>query len=226
MVALLSTKPDDDTKVADRTPDLVRVVLAEAVGSTITPFVPVPFVDDYLFARLLRRIARKVLERGGRMDDRLEKAVVDGYVEAGATGLGEKALMAATRFVIRKVAIVLDVKRSHDVFGESIVFALALDSAVAAGAVNIDTAHALGAAIYRSTKSVGAAAVEHLTRAAREAFAGAQPSSAEVEARGAAPDSSRFARVATAIRRQVEETRRQLDHLMEYEISRLPAHLR
>src|SRR5690606_22550340 len=106
--------------------EVVGVVLVEAVGSSFTPFVPVPFVDDYLFERLLRRITRKVFERAGQeVTKPVTKAIVEGYVRAGDPGLGEKALTAAARFVVRKVAVVLDVKKSHDVFGEAIAYALA-----------------------------------------------------------------------------------------------------
>src|SRR4051812_344529 len=91
--------------------ELVTAVLVEAVGSSLTPFVPVPFVDDYLLRRLLQRIVRKVADHGGKpVSPTLEKAVVEGYTRAGAAPLGQRALTAAARFVIRKVAVVLDVK--------------------------------------------------------------------------------------------------------------------
>src|SRR5262245_54011344 len=116
--------------------ELARLVLLEAAGSSVTPFVPVPFVDDYLFELLLRRIARKVIERGEKaVDPLVAKAVVEGYVKAGAAPVAERALTAAARFVVRKVAVILDVKKSHDVFGEALAFALALDVAVELGAV-------------------------------------------------------------------------------------------
>ncbi|HVH48055.1 MAG TPA: hypothetical protein VM925_37230, partial [Labilithrix sp.] len=137
--------------------DLVGFVLVEAIGASMTPFVPVPFVDDYLLARLLRRITLKVLERGGRpADDTIAKAIVVAYVRAGESGLGTKAAVAAARFVIRKVAVVLDVKKSHDVFGEAIAYALALDIAVQLGRVDAS----VGGAIYRATQQVGSAAIE------------------------------------------------------------------
>ncbi|MBX3209754.1 MAG: hypothetical protein KF764_32265 [Labilithrix sp.] len=192
--------------------DLVSLVLVEAVGSSITPFVPVPFVDDYLFARLLRRIARKVVERAGqRVDEPFAKAIVEGYVRAGARGLGEKALAAAARFVVRKVAVVLDVKKSHDVFGEAIAFALALDVAVELEAVSFATASTVGGAIHRATESVGSAALEVITRAGRDAFRVGEAGESE---------SSRASRVAEAIGKQVDLARGHLDHLMRYELAR------
>ena len=195
--------------------DLVGLVLIEAVGSSITPFVPVPFVDDYLFARLLRRIARKVVERAGLTGGApVAKAIVEGYVRAGASGLGERALTAAARFVVRKVAVVLDVKRSHDVFGEAIAFALALDVALELDAVTASTASRVGGAIYRARESVGSAALEVITRAGRQAFAAAEAGETD------GSDGSRVARVAEAIGQQVDAARGQLDHLMRYELAR------
>lgn len=189
--------------------DLVDLVLVEAVGSSVTPFVPVPFVDDYLFARLLRRITRKVMERAKQpVDEPIVRTVVDAYLEAGDTGMRVKALTAAARFVIRKVAVVLDVKKSHDVFGEAIAFALALDVAVQLQALSWGTARPVGRAIRSSTQSVGSAALEVITRAGREAFR---------ESEGAA-QSSRFARVAGAIGTQVDVASRQLDLLMRHEL--------
>jgi hypothetical protein len=191
--------------------ELVNLVLVEALGSSFTPFVPVPFVDDYLFARLLRRITRKVVERGGHAIDKpFAKAIVDGYVQAGDSGLGEKALTAAARFVVRKVAVVLDVKKSHDVFGEAIVYALALDVAVALQAVHVTRAPAVGGAIYRATQSVGSAALEVITRAGRDAFVTSEGST----------ESSRFLRVSEAIGKQVDAAHGHLDHLMRWELSR------
>lgn len=194
------------------TRELVSLVLVEAVGSSITPFVPIPFADDYLFAHLLRRITRKVIDRGGLSVDKLvAKSIVEGYTRAGDPGLREKALAAAARFVVRKVAVVLDVKKSHDVFGESIAFALALDVAVALRVVDPTTSLALGEAVFRSTQSVGSAALEVLTRAGREAF----------KATEGAPVSSRFERVGEAIGKQVDATRALLERSMRYEVSRL-----
>ena len=189
--------------------DLVDLVLVEAVGSSVTPFVPVPFVDDYLFARLLRRITRKVIERAKQpVDEPVVKAVVDAYLETGEAGLRTKALTAAARFVIRKVAVVLDVKKSHDVFGEAIAFALALDVAVQLEALSWGTAASVGRAIHRATQSVGSAALEVITRAGRQAFTASE---------GAA-ESSRFARVAGAIGKQVDAASYQLDLLMRHEL--------
>jgi len=136
---------------------LVRVVLAEAALSSLTPFVPLPFVDDWLFEKLLARIARKVAPHVSPL------GVAQGYTRAGTEPIPTRALTAAVRFVVRKVGIVLDVKRSHDVFGEAIAFAYALD---AAPQLEQD-AVALGAAIQRAVSSLGPAALEVLTRAAR-----------------------------------------------------------
>jgi hypothetical protein len=191
---------------------LVAVVLVEAVGSSITPFVPLPFIDDFLFARLLRRIARKVLERTGAVvPSDLPKTIVDAYTEAGATPLAERALYAAARFVVRKVAIVLDVKKSHDVFGEAIAFALALDIAAEDGVVDERTAPALGAAVYRALKIVGGGAIEVLVLATRAAFE-------KNEGAKDAPTSSRFERVAESVTKQVDEARAQIATALRWEL--------
>jgi hypothetical protein len=196
----------------------VPLVLVEAVGSSVTPFVPVPFVDDYLLERLLQRIARKVIEKqsdGPRPEaGTIAKAVAEGYMQAGSTPLGQRAFTAAARFVARKVAVILDVKRSHDVFGEAIAFALALDVALELDAVHPHAASHVGAAIFRSRDSVGSAAIEVLTRAGRGAFKATESSGQ--------PESSRFARVSEAIGREVDDARARLDHLMRYELGQAP----
>ena len=66
----------------------------------------------------------------------LPESIVDAYVKEGASSLGKSIVVGAASFVVRKVAIVLDVKKSYDVFGESIAFALALDLAAANGWVH------------------------------------------------------------------------------------------
>ncbi len=193
------------------TRDLVTLVLLEAVGSSVTPFVPVPFVDDYLHAQLLRRITRKVSDRAGHpMEEPFANAIVDGYVRAGAHGLGDKAFNAAARFLLRKVALVLDVKRSHDVFGRSIAYALALDVALKVEPFDVWRAPLVGRAIHRATESVGSAAIELISRAGRDALS----------ASSSAPEGARLARVAEAIGKQVDTAHDHLDHLMRYELTR------
>lgn len=204
--------------------ELVNLVLVEALGSSATPFVPLPFVDDYLFARILRRTARKVLERNAlAVDDRVTKALVEGYLREGDPSLGSKALTTAARFIVRKAAVVLDVKRSHDVFGETIAFALALDRAAALGAVAHANVALVGAVMYRAVQSIGSAALEVITRAGRDAW-NSSPAGGN-EAMGA-----RFGRVGDAVSRQVEEAHEHLARLMREELARqnvLPgAHMR
>lgn len=206
------------------------MVLVEAIGSSVTPFVPLPFVDDMLFARLLRRIARKVLVRGGESPtDPLVAAIVDGYARANETGIGETAVVAAARFVMRKVAVVLDVKKSHDVFGEAIAFALALDIAREYGTVRERSAPAVGLAIARSLRAVGSGPIELLAEAAKAsftkssspgAFPGASPgaSAAGDSSADAKPDPSRFARISEAVGQKVDEARMLLANVMRYEL--------
>jgi hypothetical protein len=186
-----------------RTREIAREVLLEAFGASATPFVPVPFVDDWVLARILRRIAGKVLAKHGHTSPALVRGIVDAYVGAGATPLGTSVLVGAARFVVRKVAVVLDVKKSHDVFGESIAFALALDLAASDGAVTEPRAAAVGAALHRTLQTVGSGTVEALVRAAREAFTRGQ-----------------MKEMGEAIGREVEKTRDQLEPILQQELAR------
>jgi hypothetical protein len=185
--------------------DLVVLVLAEALGASVTPFVPVPWVDDWMHARLLRRIARKVLARRGLSNPRpAAKAIVDAYVEAGGSPMATRALVAAARFVVRKVAVVLDVKKSHDVFGEALAFALALDIVAAAGwthGAHARTPGAIGTALHHATHAVGSGVLDALTRAVRSAFTAPEPG---------APTESRFSRVASSVGTQLDTARAHL----------------
>jgi hypothetical protein len=188
-------------KSASTGSDIVRDVLVEAFGASATPFVPLPFVDDYLRARLLRRIANKVLARHGLGSPSLPEAIVRGYVKEGATSLGRSIVVGAARFVVRKVAIVLDVKKSYDVFGESIAFALALDIAAARGWVHDGSAAKVGGAIHRALQSVGSGALEALVRAARDAAG-----------------SGGAAAVGGAIGAEIEKIRLQLEPILRQEL--------
>lgn len=176
------------------------MVIALAVGSSLTPFVPVPFLDDYILERLLRRIAKKVMAQGGMTFS--EKPLVKAYLQAGDPSLGMKAATTMARFVVRKVAVVLDVKKSHDVFGEAIAFAFALDSAVRAKAVVESNAPAVGVAIHRSIQLVGSGLIDAMTRAGKKAFSGGKP----------------HARVAEAIGAHLDEVWAHLDRAMRTEL--------
>lgn len=180
--------------------EIARDVLLEALGSSATPFVPVPFVDDWIVARLLRRIAKKVLVRHGRGADKpVVKALADGFLGAGQEPLATRAAVGAVRFVVRKVAVVLDVKKSHDVFGEAIAFALALDAAIARGALDAASPYEVGALIHRAVGAAGSAAIEGLAGAVRSAF----------ERQGAPGDrashQTRAAKVADAVGTQIDD---------------------
>lgn len=187
-----------------RTREIAREVLVEAFGASATPFVPVPFVDDWMLARLLRRIAGKVLARHPGDHGELAKKITDAYVKTGSPSVAGSIASTAARFVVRKLAVVMDVKKSHDVFGESIAYALALDMAVRNGWATDAAAAHLGAAIYRSLQVVGSGAIEGLVRAGRDAIA-----------RGISKD-----QVGDAIGREVEKLRDQLDPVLRYEIHR------
>lgn len=194
--------------------EIARDVLLEALGSSATPFVPVPFVDDWLVARLLRRIAKKVLVRH-HIDPTpdLRSAIVDGFVDAGAEPLATKAAVGAVRFIVRKVAVVLDVKKSHDVFGQSIAFALALDAAVARGALQSRPAMEVGNIIHRALESVGSAAIEGLAAAVRRAF------QKNVVNAGDGAAQTRAARVAEAVGTHIDDAHMRLAHAVDHEMS-------
>lgn len=176
------------------------MVIGLAVGSSLTPFVPVPFVDDWILERLLRRIARKVMDKGGMSFD--EKPVVEAYLKTGDPSFGVKAATTVARFVVRKVAMILDVKKSHDVFGEAIAFALALDSAVTAKALVATNGPAVGAAIHRAIQSVGSGLIDAMTRAGKKAFSGGRP----------------HERIAQEIGLHIDEAWVHLDRAMRFEL--------
>jgi len=201
------------TKSAASGPDIVREVLVEAFGASATPFVPVPFLDDYLHARLLRRIAVKVLARHGLGAASLPKSIVDGYVKEGASSFGKSIVVGAARFIVRKVAIVLDVKKSYDVFGEAIAFALALDLAAENGWVHDRAAARVGGAIHRTLQSVGSGALEALVRAVRETVGQAAGGG-----RGGPSGDPATAGLGPAIGAEIEKIRLQLQPIMRREL--------
>ncbi len=189
-------------QASERARAIAREVLAEAFGASATPFVPVPFVDDWMLARLLRRIAGKVLARHALTSPpELPKVIVDAYVEEGSSSLARSVVVGAARFVVRKLAIVLDVKKSYDVFGQAIVFALALDLAAAQGWLHEASAERVGAAVYRTMQIVGSGAIESLGRAGRAAYAKGGPS-----------------KLADAIAAEVDRTRGLLEPVLRHEL--------
>jgi hypothetical protein len=192
----------DDTRDR-RARELALAVLIEAFGASATPFVPVPFVDDFLHERLLRRVAVKVLERHGLAAGNLPNDVVAAYVRAGAAPLASSIAIGAARFIVRKVAIVLDVKKSHDVFGQAIAFALGLDIAASEGWLDARGAKCVGAALHRALEIVSSGALEGLGRAGREAYA-----------------SGGMNKLADAIGVEVEKTRAQLHGVLRDELMR------
>lgn len=192
--------------------EIAREVLYEALGSSATPFVPVPWVDDWLVARLLRRIARKVMARRGlEPQPPVVKAVVEGYMGAGAEPLATKAAVGAVRFVVRKVAVVLDVKKSHDVFGQAIAFAFALDRALVARALADASAYDVGAVLHRAVESAGSAALEGVVGSVRASFAeGGEERTRRERIAGAlsAHVDEAAARIASAVDRELAVRRR------------------
>lgn len=196
---------------SSRSREIAREVLLEAVGASATPFVPIPFVDDMLLARVLRRVATKALTRHGIAADPLAKTIVDAYVKTGSPSTGESIVTGAVRFVVRKVAVVMDVKKSHDVFGESIALALAVDIAAENGLVDPANAEVLGAAMYRALQRVGSGPIEGLIRAGQEAWSKRNvPEERE-------QDAGRLAQIAEAIGGEVDKARGHIDAALRYE---------
>ncbi len=193
-------------KASERARAIAREVLVEAFGASATPFVPVPFIDDWMLARLLRRIAGKVLARHALTSPpELPKVIVDAYVDEGSSSLARSVVVGAARFVVRKLAVVLDVKKSYDVFGQSIVFALAVDLAAAQGWLHEASAERVGAAVYRTMQIVGSGAIGSLGRAGRAAYAKGGPS-----------------QLSDAIAAEVDRTRGLLEPVLRREL-RVPA---
>lgn len=191
---------------AARTRAIARDVLLEAFGASATPFVPVPFVDDWMQARLLRRVATKVLDRHGLATPSLPRAIVDAYAKEGAPRLGTSIAVGAARFIVRKVAIVLDVKKSYEVFGESIAFAIALDVAVTRGWAHEAGAERLGAAMHRALRVVGSGALEALVRAGRDASARATPTPGSLQ-------------LGDALGREIDAIRLKIEPILAQELS-------
>jgi hypothetical protein len=206
-----------------RARDVTLAVLGEAFGSSATPWVPVPFVDDIILGRILRRAARKVLTRGSVYDaENLAKVIVDSYIEAGEDPLAKRAVVGAARFVVRKLAVVLDVKKSHDVFGETIALALAVDIAMENGWVHESHAQPLGQSIHRSITFVGSGLLEALARTARSVVTAPAPAPAP---EGEGEGSSRFSRfsggVTKAVVSELDEARRRLEEALQRDRSAL-----
>ncbi len=202
--------------VQARTRAIARDVLLEAFGASATPFVPVPFVDDWMQARLLRRVAAKVLERHGLATGELPRKLVDAYVKEGAPPLGTSIAVGAARLIVGKVAVVLDVKKSYEVFGESIAFAIALDVGAARGWAHEAGATRLGGAMHRSLRVVGSGALEALVRAAKGAAQGASG----VPATGGAPGPQGGGRLdlGDALGREIDSIRAQIEPVLAREL--------
>ncbi|MBX3190897.1 MAG: hypothetical protein KF819_28135 [Labilithrix sp.] len=195
-------------------------MLIEAFGASATPFVPVPFVDDWMHARVLRRIASKALEpwhhprEDGVTREILAKTIADAYVEAGSPPLAKSIVVGAARFVVRKVAVVLDVLKSHDVFGRAIAFALALDIAAERAWIDHARAKPLGAAIHRALARIGSGPLEALARAGKEAM---------TKMDGAPEGATRMGMLAEALAGEVDKLRGHIDSALTYEVTGVPA---
>jgi hypothetical protein len=193
--------------------DIARDVLLEALGSSATPFVPVPWVDDWLVARLLRRIAKKVLTRHGiEPSAELTRDIAEGFAFAGEKPFATRAAVSAVRFVVRKIAVVLDVKKSHDVFGQAIAFALALDAAIDRGVLRATSARDVGALLHRATLGVGSGTIDQLAGAVRHAF------QRHASPRERASHQTRAERIADAVGAQIDEAQARLASALDREL--------
>ncbi len=160
-------------------------VLGHAAGCSAAQFVPVPFLDDWAVSVLFTRIAEKVLARhSGPSEKGYAKQVAKGYLDEGGSSIGTWVLVTAAKFVLRKIAIVFDVKKSHDVFGEAIAFALALDVALEQKTLLRASPRALGATIFRAVRAVGRGPLGALASAAAAAWASTKGNSKGEAARG------------------------------------------
>lgn len=155
-------------------------VLGHAAGCSAAQFVPVPFLDDWAVSVLFTRIAEKVLSRhAGPSESGYAKQIAKGYLDEGGSSIGTWVLVTAAKFVLRKIAIVFDVKKSHDVFGEAIAFALALDVALEQKTLLRASPRALGATIFRAVRAVGRGPLGALASAAAAAWASAKNAKGE-----------------------------------------------
>ncbi len=192
--------------------ELVLGVLLETIGATATPWIPIPFVDDWFLSRFLERITRKVLARNAATvpenTPQLHDAIVAGYTSEGSSSLAVFAIVSLGRFLVRKLAVVLDVKKSHDLFGESIAYALALDVAARKRLVHPLTARLLGRAIFRAVQGTGKGLVQSIARASQGVFASKKD----------AGDASRRERFAASIAGDLAKARAELAAAVEREM--------
>jgi hypothetical protein len=185
----------------------VMSALLEAVGSSATPFVPLPFVDDWIVRRIFRRVARKTVRRHGVTDAKLlAKRIVKGYVAAGKSGMMRTVANVTTRFIVRKFAVALDVKKSHDVFSETIAFAVALEVCCEHGWHFTVEPKVLGKAIYRAVREVGGKLLETIGGAGSAAFGDIAADATE--------RASHMARAADAVSAELESKREALSEAL------------
>lgn len=187
--------------------EVAKAALVEALGSSVTPFVPLPLVDDWIVRRLLRRVAKKTTARHGVTDPApVARRIVKGYVRAGKAGWLSSIANVTTRFVVRKVAVALDVKKSHDVFSEVIAFALALEIAAERGWHFTVEPEKLGGACLRAVRGAGGGLTDAIGKAGRAAFS------------GNGTEGSRVARATEAIAQELDARRSALGDALEREL--------
>jgi len=152
--------------------DCTRLLL-EALGASADAVRPVPFVDDWMQARLLRRVrgegARSPRARVGHVAARDS---CDAYVKEGASGSATFDRRGAARFIGEKSRSSSSEEELRGV-RESIAFAIALDVGAARGWAH-DTGAARSAVRCTGRYVSSARRVRSARRAGKDAAQGAQ----------------------------------------------------
>lgn len=111
------------------------LLISHAVLVGLTPFIPIPIVDDIVKAYLERRLTREIAALSGvTLSDEAVKAIAEGPGESIFAQLGKGALLLPVRLFFRKIFFVLEIKRASDVASAAYHRGYLLDAAFAAGA--------------------------------------------------------------------------------------------
>lgn len=111
------------------------LLISHAVLVGLTPFIPIPIVDDLVKAYLERRLTREIAALSGvSLSEDAVKAIAEGPGESIFGQLGRGALLLPVRLFFRKIFFVLEIKRASDVASATYHRGYLLDAAFAAGA--------------------------------------------------------------------------------------------
>lgn len=101
----------------------------------LTPFVPVPLLDDHLRAYLERRLARGIASaRGVALSEDAVRELVQGPAVDLLAQMRRGALLLPVRLLLRKVFLILNVKRASDAASAAFHRGYLLDVALSVGA--------------------------------------------------------------------------------------------